>query len=203
MFRFIRKNFKRKKMITSEKTNNLNKALFDFQSKAGKVTKDSKGNFAKYASLTSVLDTIVPILKEVGVLLIQAPMNTVLVTRLTHVESGEYVECHHDLVSKDPNDPQKIGSSLTYARRYSLVSMLSLNVDDDDGSLASKEERKSIVKKDEKHLPELNTKSSKWPTAKQWILDNLKNRTKESVTEEINKSYTIGKDVIKFINDQK
>ena len=34
-------------MITSEKTNNLNKALFDFQSKAGKVTKDSKGNFAK------------------------------------------------------------------------------------------------------------------------------------------------------------
>lgn len=35
-------------------------------------------------------------------------------------------------------DPQGAGSAITYARRYALVSMLGLNVDeDDDGNHAS------------------------------------------------------------------
>jgi hypothetical protein len=34
-------------------------------------------------------------------------------------------------------DPQKIGSAITYYRRYTLQSLLSLKAEDDDGNLAS------------------------------------------------------------------
>jgi hypothetical protein len=34
-------------------------------------------------------------------------------------------------------DPQKIGSAITYYRRYSLQSLLALQTDDDDGNKAS------------------------------------------------------------------
>jgi hypothetical protein len=34
-------------------------------------------------------------------------------------------------------NPQKIGSNLTYYRRYALVTMLGLEDEDDDGNVAS------------------------------------------------------------------
>jgi hypothetical protein len=35
------------------------------------------------------------------------------------------------------NDPQKLGSAITYFRRYTLQSLLSLQAEDDDGNMAS------------------------------------------------------------------
>jgi hypothetical protein len=35
------------------------------------------------------------------------------------------------------NDPQAVGSAISYARRYAVSSILSLNVSDDDGNKAS------------------------------------------------------------------
>jgi hypothetical protein len=37
----------------------------------------------------------------------------------------------------DLTDPQKLGSCITYYRRYSLVSLLALEAEDDDGNTAS------------------------------------------------------------------
>lgn len=34
------------------------------------------------------------------------------------------------------NDPQAVGSGVSYARRYTLMSMLSLGAEDDDGESA-------------------------------------------------------------------
>jgi hypothetical protein len=38
----------------------------------------------------------------------------------------------------DLNDPQKLGSAVTYYRRYTLQSLLSLQAEDDDANTASK-----------------------------------------------------------------
>ena len=63
----------------------------------------------------------------------------VLVTQILHT-SGEYIEDSGvPIVSKDKNDPQKMGSAITYARRYGLMSMLGMvGTDDDDGNYASR-----------------------------------------------------------------
>jgi len=60
----------------------------------------------------------------------------VLVTRIIHT-SGEHIEGEFPLVCKDPNDPQKLGSAVTYARRYALSAALGITADDDDGQAAA------------------------------------------------------------------
>jgi len=53
-------------------------------------------------------------------------------------ESGEWISSTSSTPSKDATDPQKLGSAITYARRYALGAILSLNIDeDDDGQKAA------------------------------------------------------------------
>ena len=117
-------------------------ALFKFQQEVGKVTKDAtaKGTaFSyRYATLSNVLEVIREPLAKANLVVVQSPDNGDLFTQIIHVESGEFVESHYQLTPVK-NDPQSVGSAITYARRYALVSMLCLDVDDDDdGNAATK-----------------------------------------------------------------
>lgn len=88
----------------------------------------------KYASLDSIIDAITPALCEAGVLLIQPTIIRdgliILSTQLIHGESGESIES--ELIVPPQSDPQKLGSALTYYRRFSICSLLSIAADDDD-----------------------------------------------------------------------
>lgn len=55
-----------------------------------------------------------------------------LYTALVHIPSGFTIPCELPLFVDDL-DPQSIGSSITYMRRYSLLVLLGIVVDDDDG----------------------------------------------------------------------
>ena len=59
-------------------------------------------------------------------------------TVLIHAPSGEQRTSRTPIRSKDPADPQKMGSGITYAKRYGLQSALGLPSEDDDGNEASK-----------------------------------------------------------------
>lgn len=59
-----------------------------------------------------------------------------LVTTLFHNESEEFISSVHPLRPSKP-DPQGFGSALTYARRYSIMALLNLGAEDDDGNAAS------------------------------------------------------------------
>lgn len=126
-------------MITSEKITNLTKAMFSFQTKVSSVKKTANNPHFKstYADLTSILETINPILQECGLLVTQHPHADSLVTTVYHAESGEYMQSEQLLRMKDLSNPQQQGSSLTYARRYSLAAIFNLNQTDDDGNAAS------------------------------------------------------------------
>ena len=67
-----------------------------------------------------------------------------LTTLLVH-ESGEYIgDRMHMMPIKQ--DPQAQGSAITYARRYAVGAILSLNIDeDDDGNLATEASSSSIT----------------------------------------------------------
>lgn len=111
------------------------------------VTKDAKNPHFKntYITLGTLLDKVLPVLTAKGLVLTQTPcfvenvgpVSPALRTELTHVKSGTSVFGTVPLMLERDN-PQGLGSAITYARRYALMSMLSLVADeDDDGQKAS------------------------------------------------------------------
>lgn len=94
----------------------------------------------RYISLDSLMEQVLPILQENDLLLTQAPTEIdggpALLTRFTHVPSGECVEATMPLIL-DRQNAQGLGSAITYARRYALMSWLSLVADEDDDANAA------------------------------------------------------------------
>lgn len=133
-------------MKTSENTSNLVKALYEFQGKVNAVKKTAQNDHFKsnYADLSSILTTINPVMQELGLLVTQHPHDDVLVTKIYHVESGEWMQSEQVLRMRDANNPQQYGSALTYARRYALASIFNLNQEDDDANSASGHQVKTV-----------------------------------------------------------
>ncbi len=125
-------------MKTSDSLINISKAMAEAQKKISHATKDSKNPHFKndYASLESVINASKESLLEHGIFVIQSVSEKSLVTRLQHT-SGEFFESSLDLLLSK-QDMQGLGSAITYARRYSLASMLNISQADDDGNEASK-----------------------------------------------------------------
>lgn len=102
---------------------------------------------SKFADLNSVRDAVIPLLNENGILVLQ-PMvningNEYLKTILFH-DSGETIESHTKIVCKAQNDPQALGSAITYARRYGLQSLVCIGAEDDDAIQARKAPKLTI-----------------------------------------------------------
>jgi len=126
-------------MEKSESIVELSKALAKFHSEMGKVSKDAKNPFYKnkYASLSNIIEAVTKPLNDNGLSIVQMPCNEGLTTMLIHT-SGEWISSTSSTPVKDQTDPQKLGSAITYARRYALGAVLSLNIDeDDDGQKAA------------------------------------------------------------------
>jgi pyruvate/2-oxoglutarate dehydrogenase complex dihydrolipoamide acyltransferase (E2) component len=89
-----------------------------------------------FPPLPEVLDYVRPALAQHGLTVSQLTEGYELVTLLMHT-SGEWLSSRYPLhPTKD--DPQGLGSAITYARRYALLAMLGLaGDDDDDGNAAS------------------------------------------------------------------
>lgn len=117
------------------------------------------------------------------------------------------------------NDPQGVGSCITYQRRYAIGAILCLNIDDDDdaniasGNTAQKEQpRKTASSNQKKELTRdhINNESA-MKSISEWIYKNEK-KAKESnqpfsVESLINKSYIVGKvemeSIIEIYNNYK
>jgi hypothetical protein len=111
--------------------------LHQAKQEIGKVAKNSKNPHFKntYADLNSLIEAVEPILLEKGLLLLQPLQSGKVTTIIFDTESNESISSEMDL--PQISDPQKIGSAITYFRRYTLQSLLTLQAVDDDGHLAS------------------------------------------------------------------
>lgn len=148
-------------MRTSESVNKLMSALAKAQSVLESAKKDALNPHfrAKYADLSSIFDAIRKPLADNGIAVMQGckivdvarrpsaeskltgtlgtdvlEFVSVLVTRIAFED--QWIESDTPILCSKPNDPQALGSAITYARRYSLSAMLSVAVDDDDGEAA-------------------------------------------------------------------
>jgi hypothetical protein len=100
------------------------------------VFKQSRADRYKYADLSTVLDAVREPLLANGLVVSQTFSELELVTTLWHV-SGESIESRMTLPSVETrglNAAQAMGSAISYARRYSLLALLNLAAEDDDGA---------------------------------------------------------------------
>lgn len=129
-------------MKTSEKTNELAKAMSEFQSRLVTLSKDTKAYNYKYTTLASIWESFRPLLGELGLFIFQdvltCDQGVKVATRITHI-SDQWIETDYILVPMGKKDAHGTGSATTYGRRYSLSCALGIVSDeDDDGAEASK-----------------------------------------------------------------
>jgi len=117
------------------------KRIFEIQKKIGAIIKDSKNPHFKntYFDINKLIEELKPLLIE---------QNLMVVQPLTHLEGKPAIQTivydsegnallDYTIPLPENSDPQKMGSAITYYRRYSLVSMFFLQAEDDDGNAAS------------------------------------------------------------------
>lgn len=129
-------------MIMSESVKTILPKLFKVQGILKPITKDASNPAfkSKYATLGAVLEEVMEPLREAGLYLghsVACHMTGMTIgTRVTDVESGEWVELPLGFTLPDMS-PQKVGSAITYGRRYGITTLLGLVTEDDDGNAAS------------------------------------------------------------------
>lgn len=107
------------------------------------MTQENPHFRSKFSSLKDCVNTIRPILAKHHIAATQmvrhGDAGDRVVTRLVHA-SGEFVE-DGGIPLANTSDPQKMGSAMTYARRYGLLAICGAVGDpDDDGNKASEPE---------------------------------------------------------------
>jgi len=167
-------------MEKSVSISKLSTALCTFQSKIKTITNDESvsvetrngGSYSfKYTSLAKILEFIRPIMSETKLSVSQLTELDGAVTTILMHESGEFLQSTLKLpidITGGKNDAQKIGSAITYARRYSLSAILGIATDeDDDGNLASG----NSVKKEGAPAATKNNNTDAAPSNAPWITD--------------------------------
>lgn len=120
---------------------NIAKALAAAQAEMGKALKQANNPHfrSKYADLGNVMDACLPALNKNGIAVIQpfieSELGRFMETRFIH-ESGEELVCAVPLII-GKQDMQGLGSAMTYARRYGLMSLAGIAPEDDDGNAAA------------------------------------------------------------------
>lgn len=180
----------------SESIVNIAKALLTFSVKIGKIKKEANNPFfkSKYAPLPLIQDAIETPLQESGLVLTQLPCGEALVTMLIHAETGEYIMATSEM-KPIKNDPQSIGSAITYQRRYSIAALLNLNIDeDDDGNAASQPQNtQSNEALDKKWLNKYSDRSTQ-TLSKEWNNAVVKLQSGDITISTIKQNYKVSKE---------
>jgi hypothetical protein len=181
-------------MEKSEKIGKIAKGLAIFQSQIGTIKKGEINPFfkSKYADLPSILEAIKEPLENSGLSYAQFPSEKGLETIV--MCEDEWIQSVYPL-NPTKNDPQGVGSAITYARRYSLCSIFGLSVDDDDGNAASKP-IKGVLNKKEKITEEIISSEN----FKKFIEKSKKDKIPfQSFLGTISQKYEIEKDILEKI----
>ena len=140
-------------MKKSETLTEFSKAFAKTQQEMKQPLKDANNPFfkSKYVPLENVVEAITESASKNGLSFTQFPSSdeagNVTVGTLVMHSSGEWIE--YDPIKMKPvkNDPQSIGSAITYAKRYALSAIFGITSDqDDDGNEATQTKKQQSKK---------------------------------------------------------
>jgi len=136
----------------------FHKALLSLHKDIEVLKKDETNPFfkSKYVPLPTMLKVLKPVINKHGFILDQssdlgnhtAALKNIATSRIIHAETGLSSESR--IVLPDFQKMQDLGGAMTYARRYTLSALLSLEEIDDDGNAVSgnKVKKPSVQSKD-------------------------------------------------------
>lgn len=119
--------------------------ILKIQSEIGVLSKDKKNPFYKsqYFDINSLIAQLLPLLEKYKLTVIQ-PLSWVSVgdnvvpALQTSVYDAGNLLIGNTIPLPDIQDPQKMGSAITYYRRYALQSLFLLQAEDDDANATVK-----------------------------------------------------------------
>lgn len=114
--------------------------IAEIQKEIGKLSKDTKGYNYQYFDINQLLEKLQPLLEKHNLVLLQPIDGKALVTHIIDLETEERITS--EIWLPENVKPQDMGSAITYYRRYSLVSLLALQAEDDDAAKVSKKPKK-------------------------------------------------------------
>lgn len=127
-----------------DKPISIYKALAEVQKEVGALERNETNPFFKnsYININGTLEAVQPVLHKHNLVVTQPLVSLegkpALKTILASTETEQTIESI--IVMEENPDPQKMGSAITYYRRYALISLLGLptaDKEDDDGNAAS------------------------------------------------------------------
>jgi hypothetical protein len=144
------------------------------QDKIGTLVKDTKAYNYKYVDLNQILEKLTPLLREEGLVLTQPIADGSVWTLINEIDTkdGEINGLKSCIKLPDNLDPQKLGSAITYYRRYTLVSLLALTAEDDDGLKASE----GLNTKEFAQIRDAYANENIVPQIERWELMNLEQK---------------------------
>lgn len=115
----------------------INLKIFRIQNEIEAIIKDANNPYFKsnYADINAMLEQLQPLLNKYKVCIEQPINDGKVFTTLTCVETGQFKSSSLEL--QLVSDPQKLGSAITYYRRYTLQGLLGIRTKDDDANTAS------------------------------------------------------------------
>ena len=139
-------------MIRSETISEFTKAFIKAQAEMEKASKSSENPFFsnRYADLEEVISTVKGPLNRNNIAFVQTistEEETMFVETFLIHESGEFISSKAKISLAKPNDPQALGSLLSYFKRYQLQAITGLPTTDDDAESAMvRDENQSVNK---------------------------------------------------------
>tara|TARA_R110000868_G_scaffold87274_8_gene244254 strand:+ start:174 stop:851 length:678 start_codon:yes stop_codon:yes gene_type:complete len=148
--------------MTTTPLGDLAKALAAAQAEMRPAAKDSENPHfkSKYADLEAINEAA-RVLSKHGIAIMCVPSgwneNRIIVRGLLIHTSGQSMEGVLEMPVSQPNNPQAVGSALSYSRRYLIASLANIAAGDDDGNEAAKgatnEPKKAAPKKETPEEP--------------------------------------------------
>ena len=133
------------------------KKILAVQTEIGKLSKDKKNPFfnSSYFDINQILEQLIPLLEKHELTVVQ-PISVVDgVNQLqTKVYDEDKLIVESAMTLPEITDPQKMGSAITYYRRYALQSLFLLQAEDDDANTASQAGKAPAKKKEYNPSPD-------------------------------------------------
>lgn len=164
----------------------------EVQQSIGSIAKDTvNSNFeSRYFDINSLINKLQPILEQKGLMLLQPIEDNMVKSILINLEDGIQLTSEIELPYLE--NPQMIGSCITYYRRYTLQSLLALEAEDDDANVATTNTETSYSNKPWLNSIDYTTKE----TTPQWsaILREIEQNTITTI-DQVRKRYKVSKKI--------
>lgn len=198
------------KIYQSETINELATALALAQAEMKHASKDSSNPFfkSKYAALPDVMDAARPCLSKHGLSVSQLTDfdeqgKVFMVTQLSH-KSGQWMRSWYP-INPVKQDPQGIGSAVTYARRYSygcITGVVASDEDDDGNAASGNTGKRTSSTNGEKTANEVYGSSAAWGRAMKEIDKGFESATTQVELDKVVKENKIHFDAVKDIDPE-